>query len=725
MTRVGAFRRAFGGRCGPSGPCGPCGRLGPPGLLLMLLLQGGCASWPAAGPAPTASSRGPTLVRLASVEPVGAAAAAAAAPAAASTSTAAPASPAAAAPSPVPAPASSVVGNPSATEPDRAKASPALAPSPGPAASGSAPLPVAVPAEAPARPARVPTVRIEAPSALRAVLDDYLDLTRATRLADAASIRDSEWNRLVAAAPAQARALVQTEGYFDAKARVVREDGTPPVVRLLLEPGEPARVGRLTFEIQGDLADAAAQGDAEASTLAGRLRAEWPLQPDDAFRNSAWSEAKNAVLARLRAQGYATASWTGTGAEVDLDTRRVRLFMVVDSGPLFRAGPIEVEGLEHHEAERVRALAGFGPGTPLTEARLLDYQERLVKTGLFDQAAVTLDADPARAEQARVRVLLKESRLQAATVAVGISANSGPRTTLEHSHRRLFGWPATTRNKFEWGRDRQAWDGEISTHPDADLHRYLLGGSVERLVTDLDVVLSQRLRLGRATETSERDRLWFVEGERAHECSRLFKQTCSDLQALTLNQHTTWRQVDSVLLPTRGYTLNLQLGAGAASGSRTDNGPFARLYGRATGYWPLGRSWYTQGRIELGALISQDRVVAPDSQRFRAGGDESVRGYPWRSLAPLNADGSTTGGKVLFTGSAELARPVSASLPSVWWAVFADVGRAADDWSALDPAWGYGAGVRWRSPVGPLKLDLAWGQEVQKFRLHLTVGIAF
>jgi len=42
----------------------------------------------------------------------------------------------------------------------------------------------------------------------------------------------------------------------------------------------------------------------------------------------------------------------------------------------------------------------------------------------------------------------------------------------------------------------------------------------------------------------------------------------------------------------------------------------------------------------------------------------------------------------------------------------------------MDPALGYGVGVRWRSPVGPLKLDLAYGQEVQRFRLHLSVGIA-
>jgi len=64
-------------------------------------------------------------------------------------------------------------------------------------------------------------------------------------------------------------------------------------------------------------------------------------------------------------------------------------------------------------------------------------------------------------------------------------------------------------------------------------------------------------------------------------------------------------------------------------------------------------------------------------------------------------------------------------MPSLWGALFVDAGRAGTSFVGLKPAVGYGAGVRWRSPVGPLRLDLAWGQEVRKFRLHFSVGIAF
>ena len=128
--------------------------------------------------------------------------------------------------------------------------------------------------------------------------------------------------------------------------------------------------------------------------------------------------------------------------------------------------------------------------------------------------------------------------------------------------------------------------------------------------------------------------------------------------------------------------------------------------------------------LEAGQVFSRDDVVVPETLRFRAGGDESVRGYGYRDLAPV-IDGVTVSGKVLFTASAEIARPILPKLPELWGAAFIDAGRAAMRWRDLEPAVGIGVGVRYRSPVGPVKLDVAWGEEVQRLRLHLTVGVNF
>ncbi len=191
------------------------------------------------------------------------------------------------------------------------------------------------------------------------------------------------------------------------------------------------------------------------------------------------------------------------------------------------------------------------------------------------------------------------------------------------------------------------------------------------------------------------------------------------------NYHYVWRRLDDVILPTRGLSMSLQGGAGYAFNDFASNGPFARLYGRFTGYHPLPAGFFGQARIELGDVVRRDDAIqVPEALLFRPGGENSVRGYDYRSLGPV-VDGAVVGGTVMFTGSVEIARPLSENLPAFWWAVFVDAGRAAFQWNDLRPAVGAGVGLRWRSPVGPLAIDVAYGDEVNAWRTHLSVGVVF
>ena len=566
---------------------------------------------------------------------------------------------------------------------------------------------------------------IEAPSNLKALLQRHLDLVRLGRVSRD-DVDDTEWSRLIDAAPAQVRALLQTEGYFSPRVMLDRDPGRAAgvgdVVRLKVEPGPRARIARVTLEAEGELERSAASGDASAVAALATWRKAWPLTEGTEFRNPSWSEAKAGALARLRAAGYATAVWVGTGAEVDAQAGTVRLFLVADSGPLFRYGALEIEGLVVHDIDTVRNLAGMPAGTPVTEARLLDFQERLQKSGLFENVNVTLDNEVSRAAVARVVVRLREAPLQVYTTGVGISANTGPRLSLEHTYRRVFGYAASSRNKIEWGQKRQFWEGEISTHPGENLYRNLVGGTVERLISDSDTVLSQRVRVGRTQDTQRIERLYYLEAERSRRVTVTDERT--NALALSLNYHGVWRELDSVVLPTLGFSFAGQAGIGRSHGSNADNGTFTRAYARFTGYLPLGRVWYSQARLELGRVFLGPNMVVPDSQKFRAGGDDSVRGYGFRSLGPQVA-GVVGGGNVVYTTSLELARPIVSSMPSLWGAVFVDAGNAADSFSNLHPAVGTGLGVRWRSPVGPLRIDWAWALKTHKSRLHFSVGIAF
>ncbi len=591
--------------------------------------------------------------------------------------------------------------------------------------------PVVLPPEAPLAGGAEPAlpllgvdVVIEAPGPLRDLLQRHLDLVR-LGLLQGTEIDESEWSRLIDATPSQVRNLLQTEGYFNPQIRLERipgrAQGQSDVVRLTVTPGPRVQVGRVTIQPDGALAEAVENSDAYAQQVLDAVRGSWPLPKGSDFRNPAWADAKASVLTRLRAAGYANATWSGTAAQVDTSSNQVRLFLVVDSGPLFRFGGLEIEGLLRQDAQTVRNLAGVDLGTPISETVLLDFQERLQTAGLFESVTVTLDPDPAQAGTARLLVRLREAPLQTYIFGLGVSANTGPRASVEHVYRRVLGFPLTARNKLEWGNRRQAWDGELSTHPGEGQYRNLLGGAVESLETGDESVLSQRIRLGRTNDTARIERLYFVEAERS---LRRTPSTRADAIAFSYNQHGVWQQLDNRILPTRGFSFSGQASVGRSHGNPAESGYFSRLYGRLTGYLPLSRNWYGQVRLELGQVFVADDVAVPETQLFRAGGDESVRGYGFRSLGPVTG-GEVGSGRVLMTSSVELARPIIASLPSLWGAVFVDIGNAANRFKNIDYVSGAGVGLRFRSPVGPLRLDYAWARETGQGRLHFSVGIAF
>ena len=573
---------------------------------------------------------------------------------------------------------------------------------------------------------------VQAPEPLRKLLLNHLDLARFQTAPAAEGITPSEIDRLMRAAPAQARALLETEGYFNAAVEVNRVSDTAglPKLNMTVATGPRTLVTGVELNATGALDAAARAGNPAAIEALALWRLQWTLRSGAAFTQNDWAAAKSGSLARLRAAGYAGATWSDeTRARVDAPENRAELSLVLDSGPLFLLGALQIEGLDRYEEDVVRRLAAFGNGTPYSEKLLIEFQDRLQKVGLFEGASVELDANPATALAAPVRVHVKELTKQQATLGVGFSANTGARLSIEHWNRRVFGSNWTTRNKVELGPTKQSWEGDLISHPLDGLYRNLVSGSAQRLSSADEQLLSWNARIGRTQDTTRIERLYFLELTHANLSSEALT---SNGDAVSGNYHWTYRDIDNVLLPTKGLTVSVQAALGHATGSLTvgtaarqdANGPFGRAYTRFTWYEPLGSDWYTTTRIETGAVFTKNVIGIPDTLLFRAGGDDSVRGYGYRTLGPI-VNGAVTSARILLTGSAEIARPISAAYPAFWWAAFVDAGQAANRLSELRPDFGYGLGLRWRSPVGPLRLDVAYGEAVRKFRAHFSIGIAF
>jgi translocation and assembly module TamA len=158
-------------------------------------------------------------------------------------------------------------------------------------------------------------------------------------------------------------------------------------------------------------------------------------------------------------------------------------------------------------------------------------------------------------------------------------------------------------------------------------------------------------------------------------------------------------------------------GAPSALASRE----FLRAVISGSFFFPLGRSGDLLLRGQAGAVLASSREGIPSVFLFRVGGDQTVRGYAYESLGVRQGD-AIVGGRRMVVTSAEYTHWVGES-----WGVaaFVDAGNAWDDGAEPRLAVGYGGGARFRTPIGPIRADLAYGRDTGEVRVHFSVGYTF
>jgi translocation and assembly module TamA len=268
---------------------------------------------------------------------------------------------------------------------------------------------------------------------------------------------------------------------------------------------------------------------------------------------------------------------------------------------------------------------------------------------------------------------------------------------------------------------------ELQAVPGEDLWRWGVSARVERLDDGVLVTQGQRLRVGR-TRTDERiDRNIYLQFDRANvqvPAGAAPPEDTGDGTALSANYIWTGRYFDRQPYPTQGFTAGMELGGGITlTGSKS---PFQRTVVRWLEVHPFGRS-RLQWRAEGGAVLARGTARVPATQLFRTGGDTTVRGYGLREIGVQRANGVVSPGRYLAVGSVEWQRPIRRGGVETNFehALFVDGGAVADKVGALRPWWGVGSGVRVRSPLGPIQVDLAYGVKVHRFRLHFNLGTTF
>ncbi|MCC2974218.1 autotransporter assembly complex family protein [Massilia sp. IC2-476] len=578
-------------------------------------------------------------------------------------------------------------------------------------------------------------VRIDAPRQIENMLEENLDLMR---WRGNPRVDMEQLQRLVKEAPEQAKTFIATEGYYSPKISAGLDTSGPrPVARVIVDPGPATVVGDVDLVLQGF----APIDKGSAPFDAGALRQRWQLPVGSRFRQADWEAAKRELLREVAQTRFPRARLVETSATVDPEEQRALLHVVIDSGPEMRFGELRIRGLKRYPREVITNLNKINPGDEYSEAALQALQSRLQDTGYFSSVEVSADlravlnaeiqdlkdgdndtdGNPATPEPPTgptvlpVLVRVTENLRKNVEVGLGFSTDTGARAQASYDDLNVLGKRMKSDLIYEQKRQTARVDFFWPTTPKG--YNDSVGAGVERNDVRGEITTLATIAARRQWGTPLLERSLTLEA--LVEKREVPPKEPTTTRSVPLTYSITKRKLDSLIQPTNGYVLQGQLG-GALLPILTDE-KFLRLYTRAQMFKPLGEAGTLVLRGEFGAVAAKEKLGVPSTFLFRAGGDQSVRGYGYRELG-VRENGAIVGGKYLITASAEYQYYFR---PPWGVAVFYDAGNAADKVGDLKPKSGFGVGARWRSPVGPINVDLAYGHAVKKARLHFSLGFTF
>lgn len=478
---------------------------------------------------------------------------------------------------------------------------------------------------------------------------------------------------------------------------------------LRVKPGPPTRIEKIDIEIQGEARDDPAFQ--KVIDQAGLHRGE-------RLRQNRYETLKKNLQQLLINHGYADGKLTAHRLEVDPQRHAATVVLHVASGPRYRFGTITLTGDPKLKDSLLRGYLQFHSGEPFSNEKLLTTQQAYLSAGYFSAVRIERGNPDPKTHTIAVTLSFSPRDEWALLTGVGASTDTGPRLRLGVENRRL---------------NRSGHTAQIQTQL-STVHQGV-GASYQIPLSD---PLNEKLDL----HTSYLHEITNTSNSKSFNLGAdyIFKTRSGWVLTPSLTylreSYQVAQQVDNANLVMPGFQIEKvhadnriyphfgwHLGGKVRGAAKhvLSSTTFLQFDGWAKLILPvpvLGGRLLTRG--ELG--ITQVPTVRdlPASLRFFAGGDSSVRGFAYQSLGPTDDQGNVIGGRDLLVGSVEYDHPVSGK-----WsvAVFTDAGNAFNDFNHYHIEHSAGFGVRWHSPLGPIRVDLARGlQAGQSWRLHLSMG---
>jgi len=509
----------------------------------------------------------------------------------------------------------------------------------------------------------------------------------------------------------QAQRASQALGYYQARIDSEAVKGKDGALQLVInvQAGEPIHLRNVTVRVDGPA----------ASLKAFRIPKSAALTSGAVLNHGHYEDAKRLILNQASRYGFFSGRFTQQRLSVDPAAGVADIDLVYDSGPRYSLGKVSFSGDAPFDDDLLRRMVPFKEGTPYDSELIAELNQAMQASGYFE--GVRVDAAPTAAvgQSIPVTVALDTRKPRTMGLGLGYSTDVGPRGKANWTRHWVNPQGHSYGIESELSAPRQnvgLWYDIPLDPPLTDKLRYAGGYQYEEIAgTDS---LSKLLTVGPEWHSrlpSGWERVISLKWQR--EEYRLGDD--SGLSTLLMPGISySFLRSDNRIDPHNGYRLQFDAQV-AKEGLMSDSN---LLHGNVLlkGLTTLGQNHRLLGRVQFGGNATNGYKSIPPSLRFFAGGDQSVRGYDYQTLSPENSDGDRIGGRYMVAGSVEYQY----SIAEKWRvATFVDQGNSFNTLNLPSLKTGVGIGVRWVSPVGPLRLDLAHALDDDGgIRLHFSMG---
>ncbi len=511
-----------------------------------------------------------------------------------------------------------------------------------------------------------------------------------------------------AASESEIRKALRALGYYQPSI-LSQLEFTPKCWRasFTIAPGARVKLAEVDIKVLGEAAE---------DPKFQELYADLPLKPGDFLNHGRYEELKQRLLNLADSQGYFDARLVKHELSVDPSQGLAWVKLYLESGRRYAIGRIDLKQAIL-DPKFVRRYLPFRTGDPYSSAALTLGYQTLADSGYFEDVEVRALREHLENLQIPVSIRLCAKKRHFFKAGVGFDTNTGPRALLGYENRRLN----RQGHRLEFGGRFSPVRSELDsaylipwTHPATETLNLKLGYLHERT----DTLRTDSLGLGARFLHPRWSAKEILGVDLKYESSRI--HSAEEQATLLLVPQIQWAyvQADEVLRPKHGLKADLTLKGGSSLAG--DPVGFLQAHVYSKGVYQLPWQGRVLARIELGATLTDHFANLPAAYRFFAGGDTSIRGYGYKRLGPKNRDGEVIGGRYLGVLSLEIEQALWRHFGA---AVFADAGNAFLRFSEPIQI-GAGVGVRWYSPIGPLRLDFAVpvSQPGFGFRIHVSMG---